>query len=246
MRSAAARLLASALVLVCAVIGAGTWGPSAGSLSRTEDRNHDGRPDVWRFYDARGRLVEIARDTNFDGRSDRQEYYDADGNLIRLEVDRNFDDRVDVVEEFDPSSHERLWSVVDVDFDGTADLLVLFQHGQPVFSTWAGLKPAHPAGGWSLAPKSTLGAAGVASEGVPGPLASMADPFDSDSAFHGPPAEPWTHLALVLSSTAKLPGTPAGGTPALEASTGYCPGPRATASRALAPSLTRGPPTFPL
>jgi hypothetical protein len=127
-----------ALVAVVCMAGAVAATASAwlatGSV-RTEDRNRDGRPDLWRFYDARGELTRVATDTNFDGRSDQEDYYQH-GVLIRRERDRNLDARVDLVETFDPATHEQIRSVVDVDFNGTADLLVLFRGGQPVFSEW--------------------------------------------------------------------------------------------------------------
>jgi hypothetical protein len=102
---------------------------------RTEDHNGDGRPDVWRTYDRDHRLLEVAVDTNFDGRSDVREYYERDA-LVRRESDRDFNDRVDLVEEFDPGTRQRTRSVVDVDNDGSADLLVLFRDGQAVFTKW--------------------------------------------------------------------------------------------------------------
>jgi hypothetical protein len=123
-------------VLVCAVscaaVVALTLWVRAGSV-RTEDQNGDGRPDVWRTYDRQGQLSEVAIDTNFDGRSDVREYYER-RSLVRRESDRDFNGRVDLVQEFEPTTHEPVRSMVDVDFDGTADLLVLFQGGQPVFS----------------------------------------------------------------------------------------------------------------
>src|SRR6266849_1888032 len=110
--------------------------PSAIGRMQTEDTNHDGRPDIWRYYDARGELTHISIDTNFDGHPDREEQYSR-GSLWRRETDRNFDERVDLVEEFDPATHEHLSSTVDVDFDGCADLRVLFADGRPVHSEWA-------------------------------------------------------------------------------------------------------------
>jgi hypothetical protein len=100
---------------------------------RTEDRDGDGRPDVWRMYDRHGQLVELAIDSNFDGRSDVREYYTR-GALVRRESDRWFSGRVDLVEEFDGVTHEHVRSVADTDHDGTADLLVLFRAGKPVFT----------------------------------------------------------------------------------------------------------------
>src|ERR1700729_2648150 len=120
--------------LVAGAAAAVSLWPPAGYI-RTEDHNGDGRPDVWRAYDRNGQLFEVAVDTNFDGRSDVHEYYER-GTLVRRESDRDFNDRVDLIEEFDPATREQLRSLEDVDDDGIADLLVLFQGGQPVFRKW--------------------------------------------------------------------------------------------------------------
>ena len=102
---------------------------------RTDDQNRDSRPDVWREYDSRGELAKVAIDTNFDGRSDVEEYYQR-GALTRRESDRDFNDQVDLVQEFDATTGASVRSVTDVDFDGVADLLVLFDQGRPVYSDW--------------------------------------------------------------------------------------------------------------
>jgi hypothetical protein len=139
---------------------------------RTEDRNGDGRPDVWRTYDRQGRLSEVAIDTNFDGRSDVHEFY-KDGALVSRESDRNFDDRIDLVEQFDGATHDQVRAVEDVDYDGTADLLILFQGGHAVFSKWA--------------QRETPGVAGSSTPGPDGtprtdndPLVPFDDPFRTD------------------------------------------------------------------
>jgi hypothetical protein len=120
--------------LVCVAAAVSLWplGPDV----RTDDKNRDGRPDVWRMYDRQGQLATMAVDTNFDGRSDVQEYYQR-GALVRRESDRDFNDRVDLVQEFDAITRQTVRSVSDVDFDGVADLLVLFQGGRAVYSEWA-------------------------------------------------------------------------------------------------------------
>src|SRR4029077_2909888 len=102
-------------------------------LVRTVDQNGDGRPDVWRHYDNRGQLTEVDVDTNFDGRPDIEEYYER-GVLVRRESDRNFNGQADLLEEFDVDTHGHTRSVVDTDYDGTADLLVFFRDNRPVFS----------------------------------------------------------------------------------------------------------------
>jgi hypothetical protein len=133
------RLHRSFVLSVCALVSAAAvamslWSPQSDQV-RTADQNGDGRPDIWRTYDRHGQLLTIALDTNFDGRSDVQEYYQH-GVLVRRELDRDFNDRVDLVQDFDPATHKQVRAEVDVDSDGTADLLVLFHGGQPVLSTY--------------------------------------------------------------------------------------------------------------
>jgi hypothetical protein len=156
-----------AIVCVAGALAATASAWLAAGWVRSEDRNRDGRPDLWRFYDSRGELTRVATDTNFDGRSDQQDYYDH-GVLIRRERDRNLDDRVDLIESFDPTSHEHIRSVIDVDFNGTADLLVLFRDGHPVFSEWL---PAE------------AGTADIVSREPSAPLAPLVDPSRHQAAL---------------------------------------------------------------
>ena len=132
----------------------------------TEDRNGDGRPDVWRRYSDHGELVEIDIDSNFDGRPDIRESYER-GALVRRDSDRNFNDRIDLVEEFDAITHERVRSVIDVDDDGTADLLVLFHEGRPVFSKY---EPSRTAAIQYARPR---------------PLTPLSDPFRAETSVRG-------------------------------------------------------------
>ena len=118
--------------LLAALIGRLAVDPSPIRL-HTRDTNRDGRPDVWQYYDTEGVLLRVDVDTNFDGRSDVQESY-WNGHLIRRESDRNFDDRIDRIDDFDAMTGARTRSVVDTDFNGRADLLVLLANGAPVYS----------------------------------------------------------------------------------------------------------------
>jgi hypothetical protein len=127
-------LVVGLCALACAAAAVSWW--PRGHDVRTEDQNRDGRPDVWRVYDPQGQLATMAVDTNFDGRSDVREYYER-GALVRRESDRDFNDRVDLVQEFDATTRQAVRAVSDVDFDGVADLLVLFEGGRPVYSKWA-------------------------------------------------------------------------------------------------------------
>ena len=130
-----------AMLLVALAMG--VFHSSAPVRLTTADMNGDGRPDVWRYSDPSGRLIRIVRDTNFDGRSDVEESY-ANGRLTKRESDRNFDDRVDLREDFSATTGAHVRSVVDADFDGIADLLVLFDNGRPVHSRWAERAPEGP------------------------------------------------------------------------------------------------------
>src|SRR6516162_8946961 len=194
MRAVSLRCLTIVGVCICTTVAASLW--SAGyphsvvnvQSVRTDDRNGDGRPDVWRTYDREGLVIEQAIDSNFDGRSDVHEYY-VRGALVHRESDRNFDDRVDLVEDFDATTHEHVRSVVDSDFDGTADLLVLFQAGRPVFSKWA------------PSAQTTARDPIVARPGSRD-LAPLTDPFTSDLTFRSTPRSEeapdsvWTAVGL--------------------------------------------------
>jgi hypothetical protein len=213
------------------------------SLSRparsvTEDRNGDGRPDVWRTYDREGLLSEVAIDSNFDGRSDVHEYYDK-GTLVSRESDRNFDDRIDLVQQFDSTSHDQIRSIEDVDYDGTADLLVLFQEGRPVFSKWA-LHREAPLAATTSAARTPENAGRAADD----PLTPLADPFQSDLAMGAVRLAGGLRDYLGSTASAGLPATD------LEAAdrraapfTGRSGDQRYLPSASLDPHSPRGPPT---
>jgi hypothetical protein len=185
-----------AVALVAAgVVGAGAALLSAPSAVRTEDRNGDGRPDVWRVYDRRGQLVERVIDSNFDGRSDILEYY-ATGALVRRERSRHFDDRIDLVEEFDPRTHEHFRSIVDVDEDGTADLLVLFRAGHPIYAKWAATPPG-------TAPHAVAGRRGPLD--APEPLAN---PFAADTTLDSMAVSPPIDAGVAVAVRIPLPVRP--------------------------------------
>jgi hypothetical protein len=192
--------------LVCAAAAVSLW-PAAGRV-RVEDRNGDGRPDVWRQYDQWGILTEVAIDSNFDGRSDVYEYYDQ-GALVRRESDRNFNGQIDFIEEFEATTHENFRSVIDVDYDGTADLLVFFHGGRLVVSQWAhpvavdlkgpGESPARQAPAHS--------AEAVSWSGHAGRLAPMTDPFRKDPAVRGIHRALGSDVCAGLSTSGGLPGS---------------------------------------
>jgi len=153
--------------------------PTNPQYVRAADRNGDGRPDEWRRYDQAGHLAQISVDSNFDGRSDVEEYYDSEGVLIRRESDRNFNGQVDLIEEFDPTTHQHAESVVDIDYDGRADLLVLFRDGRPVFSKRA------PEPAVRVADLGRLTQLANVQSKDSDPLVPLSDPFQSDTTVHG-------------------------------------------------------------
>jgi hypothetical protein len=194
-------LVVSLWALVAGAAAAVSLWPPAGYV-RTEDQNGDGRPDVWRAYDRNGQLFEVAVDTNFDGRSDVHEYYER-GALVRRESDRDFNDRVDLIEEFDPATREQLRSLEDVDDDGIADLLVLFQGGQPVFRKWADPAPlAGPRGGRRVhADVSSPASSRTADD----QLAPLEDPFRADLVIRPIRATAGSGDCVGLSTSGGLP-----------------------------------------
>ena len=175
MRISLKRLAAAIVAVCCALLAVQLCLRSNGHVS-TEDTNHDGRPDVWRLYNARGELSRVTIDTNFDGRPDRVEQYER-GALVSRASDRNFDSRTDLFEEFDVTTQELVRSVADNDYDGNADLLVLFRGGQPVH--WESLE--RPVGASSI-PHNPAGGQGG--------LAPLEDLFRAQTAFRRPRAIP--------------------------------------------------------
>src|SRR5262249_653945 len=161
---------------------------------RVIDRHGDGRPGTWRHFDVRGQVTEVDVDTNFDGRPDVEEYYER-GLLVRRESDRNFNGQADLIEEFDAETHARTRSIVDLDYDGTADLLLLFRDGQLVFSK-----------------RAPLAASGTIDRDGPGNhqrsvshLAPLADPFESDLTIRATHAVAQDEDCIGLSTSGGLP-----------------------------------------
>jgi hypothetical protein len=185
--------------LSCATAAAMSLWSLAGSV-RTEDQNGDGRPDVWRVYDRQGQLSEVAVDTNFDGRPDVHEYYERSA-LVRRESDRDFNGRVDLVQEFEPTTHEHVRSVEDVDFDGTADLLVLFQGGRPVYQKWA-----HPVTPAAASGSSTI-RAGASPRTADDQLAPFEDPFRTELALRAVRIAAGSGDCVGLSTSSGLPAS---------------------------------------
>jgi hypothetical protein len=223
---------ASGLLLVVLTMGA-LHSPATIRLA-TADLNGDGRPDVWEYSDRGGRPIRIVRDTNFDGRSDVEESY-INGHLIRRESDRNFDDRVDLNEDFNSNTGEHVRSVVDADFDGTADLLILFANGRPVYSKWADRAP-------SAASRLPIPAATAYGRGASAALWSLDDPFSSTHRFQSDlGSEGSKPVVGILSST--VPTWPASPTHPHRASRPVRLDRSPLVSASISAATPRGPPT---
>jgi hypothetical protein len=194
MRGLSVRCVALLCVVASATVAAVEVWPAA-RHARMQDRNGDGRPDVWRHYDNRGLLTEVAVDSNFDGLPDVEEYYER-GVLVRRESDRNFNGQADLVEDFDAETHAQTRSVVDIDYDGTADLLVLFRDGQPVFSERTCSRKS------SKCPTASLP---TAHDGGSRHLAPLSDPFESDLTVRATHVTPHTEGWVGLSTSGGLP-----------------------------------------
>ena len=64
------------------------------------DRNFDGKPDEWEFYDAKGNTERIEQDQNFDGRADEWFMYKY-GGAVSSKCDTDFNGLVDCVGTFE-------------------------------------------------------------------------------------------------------------------------------------------------
>jgi len=228
------RGLTAVLLLSCVVTAVGSMRVRSG-YAHAVDRNGDGRPDLWRFYDAAGQLRRTLTDTNYDGTSDTDEYYEQ-GVISRRVVDRNFDRRADRDDEFDPVTRERVRSLVDVDFDGRADLLELFQDGQVVLTRWTS----------DLPPDATQAnaASGGPAQDNPDAFAPMVDPFRGTTALRAVRTFASRDLTVALTSAGGLPVAPVRAGPAVTTATVERTNCTPFASTPLPPSPPRGPPSL--
>ena len=126
------RMIALICALACTFTGSLAWLLAAHLSARSGASG-----TVWCRYDPHGELIERLLDTNGDGRPDVAEYY-GHGVLLRRDSDRNFNGVTDLVEDFDADTQQPIRSIVDQDYDGKADLLVLFRNGEPVITERAG------------------------------------------------------------------------------------------------------------
>jgi len=71
----------------------------------TKDRNSDGKPDIWIYYNEKGEHIKSEADRNFDGKVDYTRY------LAKVKIDREEG---------------------DIDFDGAIDTWVYYSDGMKV------------------------------------------------------------------------------------------------------------------
>jgi hypothetical protein len=169
MKAVLTRLIALLCAVVCAAAGSVPLQIYARSAA-----------NEWRVYDAHGGLIERQLDTNGDGRPDVAEYY-HDGALLRRDSDRDFNGVTDLVEDFDATTKQRVRSIVDEDYDGIADVLVLFRNGKAVVS--------------ERAPSSSATRGGRVRRGGSAALVAFRNPFAGHAAVDTPlvpnQRDPW-------------------------------------------------------
>jgi hypothetical protein len=85
---------------------------------KKEDKNKDGKPDVWVYYDDNKRPVKIESDRNYDGKLDLWVSYGEKGQR-RTEIDLNFDGRPDMYSYYQDGQRVKL--EIDIDYDGKLD-----------------------------------------------------------------------------------------------------------------------------
>jgi hypothetical protein len=224
-------------IVLCALVSVPVglaWTLRQGATTPRRDVIRVSGTDGWQTHRPDAPRSSIAIDTNADGRSDVEELYE-NGVLVRRESDRDFDNQIDLVQDFDPATRQIVRSITDVNADGVADLLVLFQNGKPVFSKWV-TAIARVARDDSDVPASARRASHL-------PLAPLVDPFSGDLAYK--PVRVDTRPDEPFGLPAPL-GMPATGTGAGALAT-FAP---ATASdwrvptlSSLGPSDLRGPPS---
>jgi hypothetical protein len=98
------------------------------------DLDHDGKPDVWRYTkkgpDGKEFLVRRDRDLNGDGKIDVWESYDANGNLEKQVVDLDFDGKADVVIHYEKG--QIVSKEMSLGFDGKPHAWLYYEKGKLV------------------------------------------------------------------------------------------------------------------
>ncbi len=82
------------------------------------DLNWDGKIDIWRYFDAKGKVEREEWDTDYDGKVDETRFFE-NGVIARVERDRNNDGRPDMIRYYKAGKLERKES--DTNGDGQVD-----------------------------------------------------------------------------------------------------------------------------
>jgi len=218
---------------------------SGHELCRITDINHDGKADLYEYFDANGALRRLEADYDANGTIDAIEVYE-DGKLLKREYDTTGQHRVDTWDYFDKATGKRLRRERDTTNDGKVDQWWTWDgdrisiavdrngDGQPDPSgaivldakTGEPVKESKPAPAASAPPAGSAAPAGAAPASSTAPAASAA-PAGPVSAAPAAPAAPAPSASTAPAASA--PSAPAAPAPS-------------TAPAAPAPSAPPSPP----
>ncbi len=94
---------------------------------KKEDKNNDGKPDMWIYYDNNNRPVKIESDRNYDGKLDLWISYGEKGRR-KTGIDLNFDGRPDMYSYYQYGQRVKL--EMDIDYDGKLDQISDYRDGK--------------------------------------------------------------------------------------------------------------------
>jgi hypothetical protein len=89
-------------------------------LCRVTDINHDGKPDLWEYFDGNGAIRRREADYDANGIIDSVEFFE-DGKLVKREYDTTGQHRVDTWDYFDKATGKRTKRERDTTNDGRVD-----------------------------------------------------------------------------------------------------------------------------
>jgi hypothetical protein len=104
-----------------------------GTHTYAYDNNGDAVPDNFMVYQ-NSRCIEQSFDRNFDGKPDSWDYYDADGKRKEVLSDDNFDGRIDGAWRY--TNGVAVEAKLDTDFNGTTDVTYSFQNDLLKEAVW--------------------------------------------------------------------------------------------------------------
>jgi hypothetical protein len=88
------------------------------------DRNEDGKPDRWEYYDDRGQLAKVGFSRSDDGQPDAWAFAGPDGKVVRVEISSTKEEKkIDRWERYDPSGTGAggMGTLIAADEDTNAD-----------------------------------------------------------------------------------------------------------------------------